>query len=373
MLKKWTDRIFCLLFALLLIAPLVTMNFQKGQISEIDNAYLPELQFSPTRQFLSEVEDYVNVRMGFRTEILDLYQQLNAKIFGIMEHPLYMYGENGQVFFKLPKYIEDYQHLNLDPVWAASYTDEVCAMRDTANAHGADFLYLLIPDKKTVYAEDFPQSINVSGDISLMDLVLAELEAADVEHFYVKDAMLAAKAENAVCNRQYDAGHWNEHGAIAAYSALFSEKLPLFLPEIEPLDPAAFSMSYQHVYTLPVSRFIIHEETPHYEPLHNTAVRDDSLLDEYLPDLEKDLYDHRYIDAENAEKPKLLVLHDSYMIEHEKFFTGQFSEMTFIHYRNLSKEGVYERILAAVQPNLVIFETAERCFPLTFKEEEQGE
>lgn len=376
MLRKWTERLFCLVFAAMLVLPLVTMNFQKEQISEIDNAYLPELEFSPTRQFLREVEDYVNARMGFRTEILDLYQKLNDKVFGLMEHPLYMYGKDGHVFFRMDTYVKDFQRMNLDPEWTAHFADNIQNLERIAEERGIGFIYMLLPDKKTVYAEYFPDTILQMDNESRTDQVLRALDARGVNTFYPKDLLLAAKETMPVANKKYDAGHWNENGAFVTYRALMDGPMREFYPEIEPIEAEDFRVVDLHQYTLAVSRFIIDEWVPHYEP-NNThgAAGDDNLIKEALPFLAKAHYARRYIMEENAGKPKLLVMHDSYMIEHEKFFTENFSEITFIHRENIRPGEQYEQCLDVFDPDIVIYENPERTFPIRFKDgsEEQND
>ena len=62
-------------------------------MSEIDNR---ELAVNPLtnrgEDFTSDLENYVNDRIGFRNEMIYGYTVLNDKLFGKMVHPSYIYS-----------------------------------------------------------------------------------------------------------------------------------------------------------------------------------------------------------------------------------------------------------------------------------------
>lgn len=94
-LKKITVIIFCAL----LLLPIFNFDFTENAVSEIDNR---ELAANPLtnrgEDFTSDMENYVNDRIGFRNEMIYGYTVLNDKLFGKMVHPSYSYGKDGYVF-----------------------------------------------------------------------------------------------------------------------------------------------------------------------------------------------------------------------------------------------------------------------------------
>lgn len=366
-MRKWIDRLYGILFVAVLLLPLVTMNFKKDQISEIDNAKLPELDLRADG-LVANIEKYINARIGFRVESLDLYQRLNADLFGVMEHPMYMYGEDGHVFFRMDTYISDYQHINLDPQWARGFAQSMQRFSDTAHAHGAEFIYMLIPDKKTVYKDYFPKSIHVKGEESRTDQVLAALSETDVDWMYMEEVMLRGRENMPVCNVMYDAGHWNENGAFLCYQHLYT-RIQKYFPEVRSLERSDFDVTSVVAEKLQASRFEIHEQVPRYTLRESTAVSDGRWLEENLFFPDGTLAHTRFINPSEPDMPKLLVFHDSYMVNHERFFTENFSEVTFIHRSNLLNFEVYEAYLERIAPDIVIYENPERVFPITFDKE----
>ncbi len=368
-MKKAVNIIFCVMFFCLLALPLVFTDFRKDQRSEIDNNYLPELDTSDVLALQKSAEPYINARIGFRAESLDLYQQINDKVFGLMEHPSFMYGKEGHVFYKAPRYIKDYQHLNLSKKKAAAFADGIKGFQEYCGKNDKMFLYFLIPDKKTVYAEYFPDEIHVKGTTSRTDQMLKALKERQVDLFWAKDVMLAGKERMEVCNKKYDATHWNENGAFLVIQKLY-EILGERYPEIGPLSAEDYNVTTSVMTSLPTSHFTINEETPLYELKNKSAAKGDKeKLDSLIYPSEKDNYATRAVNPAQSDKPKLLLIHDSYMMRKEKFFTENFSEVTFIHRYNIYNQDVFEYYVRELDPDIVIYENPERSWPIDlFKE-----
>ena len=367
-MKNRLDLFFCLLFVALLALPFSLSNFKKNQVSELDNTYLPEIDWSEevsARERISQLENYLDMRIGLRSLALDGYVRLNASLFGLMDHPTYMYGKEGHVFYKTANYLLDYQHLNLDQPWAEHFSGWMQVFSDMAHAQGAEFYYLLIPDKKTVYSEYFPSGFNVLGELSRTDQVLAELEKTDVDWFYCLDLLLEAKKTMPVANVKYDAGHWNENGAFVVLQAQI-DRMRVRNPEIPPLRAEEFVIDTEHMDSLQTSHFPIDEDVPRYTRSRTTAVEDKAWLKEHLTGAERENYCTHYVDPEHPELPRLLVIHDSYLMHEEKFFLGHFSEVTFLHRYNLTGPQVFARYLENIQPDIVLYENPERSFEIRF-------
>lgn len=359
-MKKLKDLIFCLLFVAVLVVPLIFTDFEKNKASEIDNEYLPELQCESVEAFVGSAENYLAKRIGFRTEMLGLYQNINNRLFSVMEHPDYMYGSDGHIFYKADLYIEDWQHLNLDSQWVESFTDGLKGFQDYTESKGKDFIYLLIPDKKTVYPEHFPKGYNILNETSRTDMLLASLDEKKVDYFWAKDAMLVGKEGMMVNNYKFDVTHWNENGAFVVLQRLF-EELRQENETLLPLSKDSFDITLELKKYLPNSTFVINEEVPLYELKEENAVkRTDEIIDKTVfPECT-----HHYLswhtNESAADAPSVLVIHDSYLAEKEKFFVGSFSSVVFLHRYNVYNQEVFEYYVEHFDPDIVIFETPER-------------
>lgn len=366
MRKNIGNIVFCVVFVIMLLTPLCMMEFRENQMSEIDNEYLPEAPEKLSLNVFSELELYMNKRIGLRKESLDLYQKLNSEFFGLMEHPLYMYGKDGYVFFKAEDYIKDYQHLNLDYDYARKFADEIDGFGKQAEAAGKKFYYLLLPDKKTVYSEHFPGGVNKKGDISRTDVILEEISKKDFNYMFAKDLLLEAKKQEAVYNVEYDAGHWNENGAFLTIRQ-FLKFMQKDFPDLKIPDEKDYNKSTKVETSLNVSHFEIHEEVPCYSLKNNYCEKSELYKND--PFVKENKTFLHYVNNRNVEAPKILIFHDSYFIDKEKFFTPSFSEITFIHRSVLTESKKnYNYLLELTDPDIIVYENCERVFPIEFNE-----
>lgn len=361
-MRKILDILFCLLFVVLLVIPLALTNFKKNQVSDLDNAYLPEIDWKEDvsiRRRIEQVEEYYNKRVGLRRAALDAYVRLNDRLFSLMDHPSFMYGKDHYVFFSLDYYIADYQHLNLDREWAESYAGWMQRFSDLAKSRGADYYYTLIPDKKTVYAEYFPSGYNKLGSVSRTDQLLEALSKTDVQYVYTLDWLLEAKKTEPVANRKYDAGHWNQNGTFA-YARELIELLREKYPEIPPLERDEFERTEVLKKYLPNSDFPINEYVPQYTRINVESVNDTRWLKSHASFRVEKPEPCRFVNPAHPELPKLLIFHDSYLNGEVRFFLEHFSEVTMIHRDNVKGPHDLEAYLDLLKPDIVIFENPER-------------
>lgn len=364
-MKKISNIIFSLVFILLLTLPFFFSNFEKNVKSEIDNEYLPELETKSVNDFVESAETYLDKRIGFRSELLELYQQMNDKLFSEMEHPIHMYGKDGHMFYKADLYINDYQHLNLDADWAKGFAEGIKSFQDYSESKDKTFIYMLLPDKKTIYGEYFPDGYNVLGEESRTDQVLSFLDENNVNYYWAKDRMLKGKESMLVNNKKYDITHWNENGTFIVLQELF-EKLRESHPEIKPLDINDFEVTEEIMEKLANSDFVINEAVPLYTPKENNAVLDRSWRETHktiFPGEQIHYFSYHY-NPQNEDKPRILVIHDSYLAEKEKFFTGSFGEVFFIHRYNIYNLELFEYYVDHIDPDIIVYENPERSWPI---------
>ncbi len=364
-MKKVSNIIFCLIFLMMLVLPPLFTNIEKNVVSEIDNEYLPELDTESIEGFVASAATYLDKRIGFRAQSLKLYQQINDKLFSQMEHPYHMYGKNGHMYYKNDRYINDYQHLNLNEEWAHGFAKAMKSFQDYTEGKEKQFIYMIIPDKKTVYPEYFPDGYNVNGELSRTDQVLSFLDQYEVNYYWAKDRMLEGKKSMLVNNKKYDISHWNEDGAFFVLTELYT-KLGL-----EPLSKVDYEVTEVIKEKLPNSDFVINEAVPLYTLKEENAVLDRSWDEEHeliYPGEQVHYFSYHY-NTEKADEPRLLVIHDSYLAEKEKFFKENFSETFFLHRYNIYNLELFEYYIDTIDPDIVIYENPERSWEIDLYKE----
>lgn len=369
-MKKTSDLIFIILFILCLVLPTVTMEYGKSVKSEIDNEYLPGIEIHSLEDVEPVVTTYIDKRIGFRQQALWLYQKINDIIFGVMEHPVYMYGEEEYVYFKQSGYIHNFQHLNLDEEYAQEFSDALLGFQNYANEQGMDFIYFYIPDKESVYPEYYPKGINVYGDVSRTDQILNALRGKGVQFYFSKDDMIEAKRRYLVDNIKYDAGHWNHHGAFVSIRSLY-ELMQKKYPQLEVIEEDEFNIENIIMESLQVSQFEIYEAVPVYSLKESAAIDKTEELRNNIELSFPDDYVCHYENLECEVQPKLLIFGDSYLAGYDDFFKNHFNEYTYIHRYNVLNQEAFEYYLEKIKPDIVIFENPERSHKIDLNQERQ--
>ncbi|MCR5507226.1 MAG: hypothetical protein K6F34_00925 [Lachnospiraceae bacterium] len=355
--KKLTDIIFALIFLACMIVPAVCINTEKMQVSTIDNKLLtewPGLDLSLKTH--DKVEEYLNDRIGFREQAIGAYTELNDKLFHVMVHPLFMYGKDGQIFYKEPTYIKGFQHMNTDTAYLDTFTDYLAATNDYLKEKDIEFLYFLCPDKKTVYPEYFPSSVHVNeANPSITGYMEEKLNEKGIDHIIPVAELKEAKKDQVVYNKLYDATHWNEDGAFVGHG-LIDERIQSLFDDVRPLTKDDYQKSMEHMDTLDVARFPIDEDVPHYALTGDTSNDMTGYLYGTMAFEDNTFYSH-FTNPECGNNRILLVFCDSYFGNYHKFYQNRFKEVYFVHWHNYRYLQYYVNLLF---PDMIIFETAER-------------
>lgn len=162
-------------------------------------------------------------------------------------------------------------------------------------------------------------------------------------------------SEKEVFNRKYDAGHWNDTGALAGMSNILS-KLSELYPDILLNSPEDFSSQEIINQYLPLSFLEINEPSTQYTRINSniidvTADDTDITIDPTYND-----YSH-FKNTAHPEYPRILVFRGSYFLGCERFFNESFSESIFVHsYHNVFNMNYY---IDRFNPDIVLFESVE--------------
>lgn len=362
-LRKMIQAAFVLFFIAAIALPGLNTNLKRGQKSEIDNRMLYELPpLVPLRNFRSGIERALNDRIGFRKEMILSYQKINDGLFGLMMHPSYMYGKEGYVYFRGRAYINGYQNI-YDKQQVEDAALYVKNISDYLASRGIDFFYFLIPDKKTVYSEYFPDGINKSAETPQIDAMLNRVGELGINHLSPLDTFLKMKKNVQLYNVKYDAGHWNADGAIVGISMLI-DRVREKHPDVPPLDRSKYDYGTVKMTSLPVSEYKIDEDVPVYtlKKQYDHSVLNEDMRRE-VP-CEKGHVCNVYDNAASKNEITALIFHDSYFDRgmYHKFFTESFKRTIFIHSNNLYNLVYYLNIFS---PDIVILENVERVIDVS--------
>lgn len=335
-----------ILFILIILVPIVTMNLKENQVSEVDNRTLTNFSDISISNFPSTFENYLTDRIGFRSDMFAVYTNSMYKIFNTMVHPSYEEGKDGYIFSKL-------SNQSLDSDFQETYSTFIKNFEDYAEERNIDFLYTLEPSKATVYTEYLPEGYNYSNEN--LEYLISLLKDKNVNFLYNGDVLNSYKDTTQLFDVKYDAGHWNETGAIIGISAII-DRLNELNPSVDKFDINKFSKSEHENTTLPVSYFPISETTYKYKLIEDNSTALSDLNSEIRISEQYKTFTH-YKNEKNSDAPKILVFAGSYFNDKDKFLTESFSEYIKVHnYHNVID---YDYYINLFNPDIVLFESTE--------------
>lgn len=351
---KCIKIIFTVLFAIILLIPIATFNFDEDAVSAIDNRQLAQNPLEADGDLTQNIQDYVNDRIGLRDEMILTYTLLNDRLFDKMVHPSYVYGKEGYVFGAGLDVETQYTEFH------EAFADMVKKIQDYCDERNVPFLFVFNPAKPAVMTEYVPTGINYNRD--WVEQFFDALDKRGVRYLD-NTAVLREKFEEGIMvfNQKYDANHWNDWGAYYGTQAML-EELRKDLPSIHITQTEELDISETLETSLPVSEFPINEMVPAITvktPVQNISGVYSKEL-ELNPSYKTFGY---YVNQTRLEEgaPRALVFQGSYMnVYGYKYMANSFGEYIHVHdYQNIMDFSYYYNIF---QPDCVIFEVAEYTF-----------
>lgn len=362
-MKKWKIALIAVFFALLAL-PLAAFNREEPSVSAIDNRTLTPNPFGPAADIDEErgrsaaVEDYVSDRIGFRTDLIRLYTLANDRLFGEMVHPIYEYGKDGYVFFR---------NAGAGPHMKAyheNFAQMVVAINDYCRSREIPFVFVFEPIKNAVLREYLPEGVDFEN--GWVEEFLAVLEENGVT--YVDNTQTLrerTEAGEAVFNRQYNAGHWNDLGAYYGVQAIL-QALQEDCPGVRLNGRDEFTVEQQLNTSLMVSEFPIYEYEPVFTPVREPEDHTEELDDEVV----RNEHYRYFLDWVNEPRraegsPRALVFQGSYLNGMGyKFLGNALGEYIAVHdYQNIFQFLYYFDLF---RPECVVLEVGEYTFSDTY-------
>lgn len=340
----------------MILIPVALSNFKEGVASELDNTKLPDFPVY-NEYFTAHLEEYFSKRLGFRDEFITSYQMICLKGLGQLVHPQYMFGKNGQIYDDWD--IENYQNLPVDMEYVENFKNYVKSIQDVSQDYGADFVFLYVPNKETVYPENFPDGYTVYDAPNRSDLLMKSFEEAGINYIDTRDAFKKEKNSEQLFNDKFDSGHWNKKGALFASKLLINDYLIKLHPEMGELKDEEF------IFTEKVEPYLLNSRIPIYETVPEYGLANDKTIDdgrEFFKDLmyAKNSYARHFVNPEKKDLPRILILGDSYFgnSNSENFYKNHSSEIIMLHGYNDIYMPYY---ISSFKPDIVIFEGVERA------------
>ncbi len=204
---------------------------------ESENQPFPRLawRLSSILSFPKGFGQYFQYHFGFRRNLIRWHTKLVGEALGKSSSQRVIEGKDGWLFLGESGTIEDYR--GLLPFTDSQLRRWQAALEDRRNwlgGRGIHYLFVVCPDKHTVYPEYMPDRINrVRTRTRLDQLVQHMKEHSDLEILDLRPALAAVKS-NRLCYQPQET-HWNGVGAFIGYQQI-AQCLHAWYPDLRPID-----------------------------------------------------------------------------------------------------------------------------------------
>ena len=242
--RPWADWLLIFFFAALLWLP--TVDFFTGiDVTQppgenrlpAPKPRLARLDFSGAQDYMAAAEIYFNDHFGFRKRLIRWFQQWKARLYHDLSVHKVVAGQNGWLYTGELQMVEHYLGLaKFTPAQLQRWQALLEKRRDWLAAHGIKYLFVIPPDKQTVYPEFLPawlQNAAPTNRETKLDQFLEYMKAhSTVEILDLRPVLIAAK-KTAPTYLQNDT-HWNQFGGFVGCQEVIRTLQKQF-PDLPPL------------------------------------------------------------------------------------------------------------------------------------------
>lgn len=372
-MKNSLNVLLIIIFLFLLIIPLVFADYPGGKVSIVENRYLasfPSLHNESLKQNLHSLHqglnNWINDNAGGRVIASDLITKIQYYCFGISAKSDSLIGKDKWFFYYTPEILDDFTGTNvpINPTLLSNTCNNMSSISTYLSSKGITTLFVLIPDKKTIYREQYPSGIKNPYGIYASDQIQEYLNNNSIlNYFDLRSFLFMNKSKGTLYSQQIDNAHWNYLGAFLGTTEICKE-LSKYDSRIKVQDLKDCTIIYSEEKTLFNGSIPISESCPFVSTGFEKAITNDDSFLEQFPMLtyngRPDVYKKRFINVDNN-LPKILFIGDSYSEKMVEYLSQSFSETTFLHTADLPHMA---EIIDVIKPDFVLIESVERMLPM---------
>ncbi len=353
-----------LLFLVILFFPLLDGLFfitpKSRLVEKRKMAEKPDFRFDAISQYPGEYNSYYNDHFAGRAHLIYLNNLLKLKLFGISAVPKVLVGQQGWLFMDKTvvrhgtvDYFRSADPFSIEELeqWKRLLEERQAWLA----ARGIFYLFVIAPNKNTIYPEFMPDRIRKVHPRSRMDQLVEYLEQHSTVSFLdLRNVLLDAKNKYPVYSRTDT--HWNDYGAYIAYREIM-KYVARYFKEAEPLSLSRFKIKILNKAGGDLAEML----SLHLEVLRENMIR-------LIPHPPLTAAGHNleniarfvrqsYRECKTAPLPNIMMVHDSFYQRLRHFLSESFSRVLYVWDWNLN---FYPEVVEREKPQLVIDEMAER-------------
>jgi hypothetical protein len=197
-------------------------------------APVPDFATATPKEIPRQIDAWFADHFGFRRPLVTLNSAVRYFVFGVSPAPQVVIGRDGWLFYADDRIIPSrYGLVTFTPEQLRAWQARLEERRGWLARHGIRYLFVVAPEKSSVYPERLPGAWQSKGPAMTDQLLAWMREHSTVPVLDLRPPLLAAKSTERVYH--LTDSHWNDVGALAAYRAVVGA-LAAWFPGLEPLD-----------------------------------------------------------------------------------------------------------------------------------------
>ncbi|NEW95434.1 alginate O-acetyltransferase [Rhodopseudomonas sp. BR0G17] len=358
----FTVRLYCGalvgLVAAFSFASLIAMTFKHAEISIGEKRALTQLPEWPRTaaqwdSFPERFDAYFNDNFGLRKLLLRLNSNFTTVMLGRSPSDKVVFGKDDWLFYAGDNSIELYRNQHPFSTLQLANTEAALALRmRPLQAAGRPYLFVVVPDKHTIYPEMMPSFMSRRDPPSQLDQVVAMAEAARLPVLDLRATLRQGKTDGQVYLK--DDSHWTDWGAYLGYRRIMAA-LPLTDLPVLDLDATKFAIPSDHAGDLAGMAGLTRRETTRLSEL--PADRCAFTATAYQP-VGDDISIGRTFCPQA--KYKIMFIGDSFTGALVKYLSRSFGEVVYVARSGFKPSREIAPLIEREKPDLVIEELAER-------------
>lgn len=235
--NRIVDYILIGIFLTVLMIPLVLWIFRadtffsEAEKRELEHFPVVTEQGSVT-EFTKKFDSYFQDHFGLREWLIRRYQREASKRFGVSGVPDVLVGREGWLYLFGADMPDDLRgKLQFSEQELALFWQKLQKTRAWMQKQGAAYIFVVAPNKQSIYPKYLPDYFQVSHMRSRLDQLLASRPPGETEGIVDTRTEIRQKKSQM---RLYDKTdtHWNAQGAYLAYQEILARSQDLFPKQI---------------------------------------------------------------------------------------------------------------------------------------------
>ncbi|MEJ0088717.1 MAG: alginate O-acetyltransferase [Limisphaerales bacterium] len=358
--KCWTNVLLIGLFMVLLWLPTLDSIFHfdwtKARSENRGLAVFPKLQ--PGRQgleaYLAGLETYFNDHFGCRKCLVQWNNKLRWSLFKARNDTRVLIGKNNWLFYTVGDSVDHYSgQLQFTAEELHDWQVLLEWRRDWLARRGIAYLFIVTPDKHTIYPEELPDWVVKVRPETKLDQFMAYMQEHSTVPVLDVRAVVREGKKKYPTYKKTDS-HWNSFGSFIAYQEIM-QALDKQRPDLgESLPFTAFTVTNQIGVGGDLARFLGASlvESNDYVLIPNPD----------LPQFTKKMPPHEHpLDPKftnnSGARYRMIIFQDSFALGWIQFLGYHFNQVSYYWQYALDPERI-----EAEKPDIVINEMNERFF-----------